>query len=94
MKAFDTESHKRLLVKLLAYGIEGNILNWIKEYLAERSQVVVVNDEKSSSGEVKSGIPQGTVLAPLLFVVYINDHLENIDSEEFLFADDAKIFVG
>ena len=57
-----------------------------------RSQVVTVNGESSSAGAVLSGIPQGTVLGTLLFVVYINDILDNIDSERLLFADDAKIF--
>ena len=57
-----------------------------------RSQVVTVNGESSSAGAVPSGIPQGTVFGPLLFVVYVNDILDNIDSERLLFADDAKIF--
>ena len=91
-KAFDTVPHARLLKKLEAYGIDGKLLEWITEYLKNRSQVVTVNGESSSAGAVLSGIPQGTVLGPLLFVVYINDILDNIDSEGLLFADDAKIF--
>ena len=92
MKAFDTVPHRRLIGKLKSYGIKGEILNWISEYLQGRSQVVVVNGEKSTSANVLSGIPQGTVLGPLLFVVYINDLLDNIKSDGFLFADDAKVF--
>ena len=91
-KAFDTVPHARLLKKLQAYGIGGELFEWITEYLKNRSQVVTVNGESSSAGAVLSGIPQGTVLGPLLFVVYINDILDNIDSEGLLFADDAKIF--
>ena len=84
--------HKRLIAKLEAYGIRGKVLKWIEEFLSGREQYVIVNGEKSSSGRVTSGIPQGTVLGPLLFVVYINDILENVTSEGFLFADDTKLF--
>ena len=91
-KAFEPVPHVRLIKKLIAYGIGGELLAWITEYLEDRNQVVVVNGEKSCTGSVISGIPQGTVLGPLLFVIYINDILDNIDSEGFLFADDAKIF--
>ena len=91
-KAFDTVPHARLMKKLQAYGIEGEILAWITEYLKERSQVVIVNGESSATSDVISGIPQGTVLGPLLFVIYINDILDNVSSEGLLFADDAKIF--
>ena len=91
-KAFDMVPHKRLLAKLESYGIKGKILQWIKEFLTGRTQYVTVNGEKSSSGCVTSGIPQGSVLGPLLFVVYINDILENLTSNGFLFADDTKIF--
>ena len=82
----------RLMGKLEAYGVEGNIAKWITEYLNNRSQVVVVNGEKPLPADVISGIPQGTVLGTLLFVVYINDLLDNTKSDGFLFADDAKIF--
>ena len=91
-KAFDMVPHKRLLGKLLSYGINGKILNWIQEFLLGRSQYVSVNGEKSSPGYVLSGIPQGTVLGPLLFVLYINDILDNVKCDGFLFADDTKIF--
>ena len=91
-KAFDTVPHARLVKKLEAYGIEGQILTWITEYLKDRNQSVVVNGEKSLAGDVISGIPQGTVLGPLLFVIYINDILDHIKSNGLLFADDAKVF--
>lgn len=91
-KAFDTVPHARLVKKLASYGIDGEMLAWITEYLNDRTQVVRVNGESSTTGEVISGIPQGTVLGPLLFVIYINDILENVNSDGLLFADDAKIF--
>ena len=91
-KAFDTVPHKRLLNKLEAYGITGKLLNWIKAFLVGRSQAVKVNGVESEIKAVLSGIPQGSVLGPILFIIYINDILDNIDSEGFLFADDTKIF--
>ena len=91
-KAFDMVPHKRLIAKLKSYGVKGKLLKWIEEFLTGRQQCVMVNGEKSSPGYVTSGIPQGTVLGPLLFVVYINDILENLSSDGFLFADDTKIF--
>ena len=91
-KAFDKVPHRRLLGKLEAYGISGSILNWIREFLCGRTQTVVVNGEKSKKAAVRSGIPQGTVLGPLLFVIYINDILDGIESNGLLYADDTKIF--
>ena len=90
-KAFDTVPHARLIKKLESYSIGGQLLAWITEYLKDRTQVVTVNGESSTIGAVISGIPQGTVLGPLLFVIYINDILDNINSDGLLFADDAKI---
>ena len=91
-KAFDTVPHKRLLNKLKAYGITGNLLNWIKAFLSDRTQAVKVNGISSETEAVISGIPQGSVLGPALFIVYINDILDKIRSDGFLFADDTKIF--
>jgi len=91
-KAFDTVPHRRLLGKLEAYGINNPVLGWIKSFLTDRIQKVSINGAESTLCEVSSGIPQGSVLGPLLFVIYINDLPEVVESEAFLFADDTKIF--
>ena len=94
MKAFDKVPHKRLLFKIQQYGIDGNILGWIGDFLSNRTQTVMINDSKSSAADVTSGIPQGSVLGPILFVLYINDLPEVVDRDTyiFLFADDTKAF--
>ena len=91
-KAFDTVSHSKLLHKLPAYGIQGPILGWVKAFLVGRSQQVRVNDVLSSSKPVTSGVPQGSVLGPLLFLIYINDMLDSIQCDSLLYADDAKLY--
>ena len=91
-KAFDTVPHRRLLGKLNSYGIEGQVFNWVKGFLCNRTQEVMVNGSKSKSDPVISGVPQGTVLGPVLFVIYINDLLDDITSHGLMFADDTKIF--
>jgi len=91
-KAFDTVPHNRLLTKLAAYGICGNILNWIKNFLSGRTQQVRVGTQKSGKTPVLSGIPQGSILGPILFTVFINDLPNQINSMCDIFADDTKIY--
>ena len=93
MKCFDTVPHQRLLKKLPGYGMREEIVDWIGNFLQNRRQRVVVNGEKSEWGPVISGIPQGSILGPLLFVLYINDLPDLVKSSTImLFADDSKIF--
>ena len=91
-KAFDKVPHKRLLSKLKNYGIQGNIGKWIERWLTEQSQRVVIENHASSKVSVKSGVPQGTVLGPLMFLLYINDIDTNISSTIRLFADDCIVY--
>ena len=88
-KAFDTPPHELLKSKLFSYGIGGKTLKWIDSFLCFRQQRVVVNGVKSDWAPVLSGVPQGTVLGPLLFSLYINDISSDIESEIRLFADDC-----
>ena len=91
-KAFDTVPHQRLLNKVEAYGIKGMLLMWLKDFLVGRKQRVVLNGKKSEWTDVKSGIPQGSVLGPILFELYINDMPDVVDSDIRMFADDMKIY--
>ena len=83
----------KLLHKLHQHGVKGNTLSWIKAFLTGRSQTVVLEGESSSEIPVNSGVPQGSVLGPLLFLLYINDLPENIHSQVRLFADDKAICI-
>ena len=91
-KAFDSVPHQRLLRKLKKKGVTGKLLAWIAAFLNNRHQQVRVDDEFSTWKRVKSGIPQGSVLGPILFVIFINDMPDVVESICQLFADDAKIF--
>ena len=91
-KAFDSVPHRRLLRKLENNGIIGNTLAWIKSFLSGRKQCVKIGNECSRWISVLSGIPQGSVLGPILFVLFINDMPDVVNSFIQLFADDAKIF--
>ncbi|XP_071479519.1 uncharacterized protein [Diadema antillarum] len=91
-KAFDRVPHKRLLLKLHFYGIRGQLLSWIHDFLQGRTQRVTIEGVKSDTTTVSSGVPQGPVLGPLLFLVFINDLPEYVSSSIPLYADDALIY--
>ena len=91
-KAFDKVPHNRLISKLKAYKFNAELLDWVQSYLKDRSQFVEVNGKQSMWLPVTSGIPQGSVLGPLLFLLYINDLPDNIDSSVYMYADDTKLY--
>ena len=91
-KAFDKVPHQRLISKLKSHGMGNSIINWIEQWLTDRRQRVVVDGEVSSWKSVLSGVPQGSVLGPILFLVYINDLEEGVTGKILKFADDTKLF--
>ena len=93
-KAFDTVNHEILLKKLEHYGIRGDTLKWFCSYLSDRGQFVSINGHNSTKMEISCGVPQGSVLGPLLFLIYIND-LPNVSNKikTYLFADDSNIYL-
>ena len=86
-KAFDSVLHEILLLKLEAYGIQGKVLQWIRSFLSERKQAIMINGVKSTTSNVLSGVPQGSVIGPLF-----NDLPSIVSSQVLLFADDVKLF--
>ena len=94
-KAFDTVDHKILLRKLNAYGIRGNMLKWFESYLSNRTQYVVFDGEKSDTNSIKCGVPQGSILGLLLFILSVND-ICNVSPLLFkiLFADDTFVLLS
>jgi hypothetical protein len=92
-KAFDKVNHEKLIQKLIYYGFPLNLVKFVSKFLFGRTQRVLVGDSLSSCADVGSGVPQGTVLGPLLFSVYINDLLiGDFDSNVVAFADDIKVY--
>ena len=91
-KAFDSVPHLRLISKLQAYGIKGDLLKWISNFLIGRQQKVILNGSSSQWIDVTSGVPQGSVLSPLLFLLYVNDITDGVQSTLEMFADDSKLY--
>ena len=91
-KAFDKVWHEGLIFKLQQNGIEGKLLDLLHNYLNNRKQRVVINGFESNLGDIKAGVPQGSVLGPLLFLIYINDLEDGIKSSINFFADDTSLF--
>ena len=92
-KAFDTVNQNILLLKLEHYGIRGNALDWFKSYLTERRKYVSVNGSNSNYLNITCGAPQGSVLGPLFFLIYINDlPFSSSKLAFYLFVDDANIY--
>ena len=91
-KAFDKVQYQRLILKIKSHGMGKSIVNWIEQWLTDRRQMVVVDGEVSSWKSVLNGVPQGSVLGPVLFLVYINDLEEEVTGKILKFADDKKLF--
>ena len=80
-KAFDKVSHWRLILKLRSYGVTGSVNQWIEDFLSERTQIVVCSGKHSDWKPVKSSVPQGSVISPILFLIYINDLPEEVKAK-------------
>ena len=91
-KAFDKVAHQRLLKKISSYGIKGALLSWISSFLLDRRQCVSIKGSSSTWKPVDSGVPQGSVLGPIFFIMYVNDIPDIVKSNVWIFADDTKLF--
>ena len=91
-KPFDKVPHQRLILKLKSHWMGNSIINWIEQWLTDRRQRIVVDGEVSSWKSVLSGVPQGSVLGPILFWVYISDLEEGVTGKILKFVDDTKLF--
>ena len=90
-KAFDTINHNYLLVKLETYGVRGVCLEWFKSYLNNRTQCVAIKNQLSDTAVINCGVPQGSILGPILFIIYVNDFPRSCNKiVPFLFADDTN----
>ena len=92
-KVFDKVWHRGLLHKMKAYGITGSLINWLKSYLKARRQKVAIKNNSSAYCEISAGVPQISVIGPLLFVFYINDIADKLISLSRLFADDTSLWL-
>jgi len=90
-KAFDRVWHPGLLHKLKEFGIDGALYDWLASYLSGRNQKVVIGGEKSAVEWTNAGVPQGSILGPLLFLIFINDIIDKLENPMFLFVDDASL---
>ena len=91
-KAFDKVWHEGFVFKLKQNGISGNLLNTFEDFLRNRKEIVVLNGQTSNWKNMHAGVPQGSILGPLLFLIYINHLAENLSSNPKLFADNTSLF--
>ena len=91
-KAFDKVWHKGIIFKLKQNGISGKLLSVLSDFLKDRKQRVILNGQVSSWTDVNAGVPQESILGPLLFLIYINDLADGFSSDEKLFTDDTSLF--
>ncbi len=92
-KAFDRVWHRGILYKLSSLGICGSLHNWFSSYLSNRKQRVVYSNSSSDWSSLNAGVPQGSILGPLLFLIFINDIVQEIKSNIRLFADDTSLYI-